>query len=122
MNTYGRTERRTAIVLILAFVLLVAGIVTTGSLYYRNYEKQYRAGVENQLSAIANLKVSELAQFRNQRLADAAILFSNASFPVRCGASWETRGTRTRNARFRRGSATTGCTVMTGSFCWMPGA
>jgi len=80
MITHRQTERRTAYVLILIFVLLAAGIVTAGSLYYRNYEKQYRAGVESQLSAIADLKVGELVQFRKERLGDAAILFGNAPF------------------------------------------
>jgi len=80
MNTHGQTGRRTAYVLVLIFVLLAAGIVSAGSLYYRNYEKQYRAGVESQLSAIADLKVGELVQFRKERLGDAAILFRNASF------------------------------------------
>jgi two-component system cell cycle sensor histidine kinase/response regulator CckA len=80
MNTHRQTERRAAYILILIFVLLAAGIVAAGSLYYRNYEKQYRAEVESQLSAIADLKVGELVQFRRERLGDGAILFRNASF------------------------------------------
>ena len=42
---------------LLVFVLLAAGIVTVGYLYYRHYEELYRAEVEHQLSAIADLKV-----------------------------------------------------------------
>jgi PAS domain S-box-containing protein len=84
LNHHSQAERRTAHLLILFLVLLAAGIVTVGSFYYRNY-KQYRAGVEGQLSAIADLKVGELVQFRRERLGDAAILFRNAAFstPVR---------------------------------------
>jgi PAS domain S-box-containing protein len=80
MNTHRQTERRTAHILILIFVLLAAGIVTAGSLYYRDYQEHYRARVESQISAIADLKVGELVQFRKERLADAAILFRNVSF------------------------------------------
>jgi len=42
------------------FVVLVAGIVTAGSLYLWNHERHYRAEVERQLSAIAQLKVNDL--------------------------------------------------------------
>jgi PAS domain S-box-containing protein len=80
MNTPRQTERQTAYILILIFVFLTAGIVTTSSLYYLGYEKRYRAGVESQLSAIADLKVGELTQFRKERLSDAAMLFRNVSF------------------------------------------
>ena len=62
------------------FVLLVAGIVTAGCLYYRNYEQQFRAAAERQLTAIAELKVGELAQYRKERLEDASIFFNNTAF------------------------------------------
>ncbi|MBF8306116.1 MAG: multi-sensor signal transduction histidine kinase, partial [Acidobacteria bacterium] len=51
-----------------------------GSFYYRNYEQHHRVEVERQLSAIAELKVDELAQWRKERLGDGSILFKNASF------------------------------------------
>jgi PAS domain S-box-containing protein len=62
------------------FVLLALGIVAAGYIYYQNYERNYRAEAERQLSAIADLKVHELTQYRNERLGDAAILFQNVSF------------------------------------------
>ncbi|MCX5647751.1 MAG: hypothetical protein NTX40_06945, partial [Planctomycetota bacterium] len=52
----GSKARQTPYVLGLIFVILAAGIVTAGYFYYRNYEEQYRAEVERQLSAIAELK------------------------------------------------------------------
>jgi len=55
------TKWRTPSVLVLIFVLLIAGIVTVGCLYYRNYERHFRAEAEHQLMAIAELKVDELA-------------------------------------------------------------
>jgi len=51
-----------------------------GTFYYRHYEWQFRTGVEDQLSAIADLKVSELVQYRKERLGDAATFFKNAAF------------------------------------------
>jgi len=65
---------------LLVFLLLAAGIVTTGWFYYRNYEQHYRTEMERQLSAIADLKVSELVQWRKERLADGSILLKNAAF------------------------------------------
>jgi signal transduction histidine kinase len=71
---------RASYALLLVFLLLAAGIVAAGYLYFRNYENHYRIEVEHQLSAIAELKTSELVRFRTERLGDAAILFRNASF------------------------------------------
>jgi len=71
---------RTEYVLLLCFLLLAAGIVTLGYLYQQNYERRYRKEVESRLSAVAELKVRELAQYRKERLEDAAVFFRNASF------------------------------------------
>src|ERR1035441_8732989 len=71
---------RTAFPLVLIFVLLAAGIVAIGNLYFRHYEKHYRAEAEHQLSAVAELKVGELVQWRRDRLQEVAIFFKNPSF------------------------------------------
>ncbi|MCX6545496.1 MAG: PAS domain-containing protein [Acidobacteria bacterium] len=71
---------RTALTLVSILVLLSAGIVATGYIYYRNYEQRYRAEVERQLSVIADLKVGQLEQYRKERLGDGAVLHRNASF------------------------------------------
>ena len=59
------------------FVCLATGIVAAGTFYYRNHEKNYRAQVDRQLSAIADLKVDELVQWCKERLADGAVFFRN---------------------------------------------
>ena len=69
----------TGIVFLLIFGLLAAGIISTGWLYSRHYEQNYRAEVECQLSVIADLKVSELVQWRKERIGDGAVLFKNVS-------------------------------------------
>ena len=73
-------ERLAGLTLLLIFGLLAAGIVTAGYLAYRNDEQHYRDEVARQLSSIAELKVSELTQWRKERLADGDILFKNAAF------------------------------------------
>ncbi len=66
--------------LVLLFVALAVGIGTTGYLYYRSHETNYRSEVERQLAAIADLKVDELVQWRRERLGDAALFHGNAAF------------------------------------------
>ena len=77
MSQLNSNKNSTLYFLILIFIILAAGIITTGYLYYRNYEKHYRTQVEQQLSTIADLKVGEILQWRKERLGDAAILSSN---------------------------------------------
>ena len=84
MNERRETGRRESQgptwALVVILVLLAAAAVVAGSFYYRAYESSYRAEVERQLSAIAELKVGELVQWRKERLADAAVFFRNSSF------------------------------------------
>ena len=71
---------RTAFAFALIFVLLAAGIVTISYRSYRNYERNYYSAAGRQLAAIAELKVSELSQYRKERLADATVFFNNTAF------------------------------------------
>ena len=80
MNFPEPTERRAEWGLLLIFAILALGIVAGGAFYYRHYERQFRAGIEQQLSAIAELKANELAEYRKERLGDAATFFKNAAF------------------------------------------
>jgi PAS domain S-box-containing protein len=66
--------------LVLIFVLLGAGIATVGAVYLRSEGRRYRAGVEHQISAVAELKTRELVQWRAERVADAAVLRDNTAF------------------------------------------
>ncbi len=80
MNLPEPTERRAEWGLLLIFAVLSLGIVVGGAFYYRHYERQFRAAAEHQLAAIAELKVDELAEYRKERLGDAATLFENPAF------------------------------------------
>ncbi len=66
--------------LVLVFVLLAAGIVSVGGLYSRSDARRYRAEVERGLSAVAELKTGELAQWRAERLGDASLFLGNTPF------------------------------------------
>ena len=68
MNLPEPTERRAEWGLLLIFAILALGIVAGGAFYYRHYERQFRAAVEHQLVAIAELKAEEPAQYRVERL------------------------------------------------------
>jgi PAS domain S-box-containing protein len=80
MKAVTKEERRVAYPFILTFVLLSLGIVVGGIFNYRYFERQFRAGVEQQLSAIVELKADELAQYRKERLWDAVTFFKNTAF------------------------------------------
>jgi len=67
-------------ILALVFFVLISSIITVGYSYYKNYEKQYRSGVQYQLSSIALLKVNQIVKWRKERLEDAEILLENAEF------------------------------------------
>jgi PAS domain S-box-containing protein len=67
-------------ILALVFVLLTSGIVAIGYFYYSHYERQHRMEIERQLSAIAELKIDEIVQWRKERLGDAAVFYGNVNF------------------------------------------
>ncbi len=55
-DTAPALGHRTAYAFGSIFALLAAGIVASGYIHYRHFEKQYRAEIERQLSVIAELK------------------------------------------------------------------
>ena len=73
-------ERLTLPALLLIFVILAAGIVTAGCLYYRSQQGRYRTEVEHKLAAIADLKVGEISLWRKERWGDAGVLHGNIAF------------------------------------------
>ena len=75
-----READRTPSALITLFACLTLGIMAAGYYYYWHYERGYRAEIERLLSSVGELKVGELVQWRNERLADAAVLYENGLF------------------------------------------
>jgi PAS domain S-box-containing protein len=78
--TIEAVDKRTANLLILVFVVLAAGIISSGYFYYHSYEKKYRAEVEQKLSSVAEMKVAELKDWREERVGDATVFYNNTAF------------------------------------------
>jgi diguanylate cyclase (GGDEF)-like protein/PAS domain S-box-containing protein len=68
--------------LVLLFSLLVSGIVSVGFFYHHKHEKLHLGAMENQLAAIADLKLSEITFYRSERLVDASTYHNNRSFAL----------------------------------------
>ena len=77
---------RSRVALLLVFILASAGILTAGGLYFRSYQRSFRAQAEAGLAAIAELKAGELEQWRRERLGDALVLHENEDFSIRVEA------------------------------------
>lgn len=76
-------DRKTfPVVLVMAAVLTSAGILVTGYLAFRYFEKQDRTESAHQLAAIADLKTGEIIQWRKERLGDAAVIHRNPAFSI----------------------------------------
>jgi PAS domain S-box-containing protein len=73
-------SRRTGWSFLLIFVVLASGIISVGYLAYQSFERHFRVEMERQLTAIADLKVSELVQWRMERLGDGDLFFKNPAF------------------------------------------
>ena len=73
-------ERLVLPALLLVFLILAAGIVTAGCLYYGRQQDRYRTQVEYKLAAVADLKVGEISLWRKERLGDAGIFYGNNAF------------------------------------------
>ena len=74
------TETRAGLAFLLVFLMLLAGSVATATSYFRAFEIHHRSEIELQLSSIIELKVSELTQWRKERLSDANTVFKNTTF------------------------------------------
>jgi two-component system, cell cycle sensor histidine kinase and response regulator CckA len=66
--------------LVTVFVLMVASILITGSLFYKTQQKRIKLQVQNNLAAIADLKVDQIAQWRRERIVDGELLCHNIPF------------------------------------------
>ena len=64
----------------MVFLLFVAGILATGFLFYQSQQQKIKTNAQNNLVAIADLKVDQIAQWRNEQVNDAEIIFDDALF------------------------------------------
>ena len=66
--------------LIVLFTIISASSILLGFLYYKSQKTRLLKDKNLELSAIADLKVSQIAQWRNERLSDAVLIGENAPF------------------------------------------
>ena len=72
--------RYTLPVLFLVFVILAAGIVAAGGLLFRSQQARLQTEVEDNLTAVTNLKVSELSMWRKDPLEGCRHFYKNNAF------------------------------------------
>ena len=82
MSHYDDKAKRTLVVCIFIFFLLVIGIAISGYVSYRNFEEDFQHQAEHQISGITELKANGLANWRKERLGDANFLHKNPAFSV----------------------------------------
>ncbi len=63
--------------LLIIFLLLATGIGISGYLYYAQQKEHLRKETGNNLSSIADLKVKQIANWREERFADAENIYNN---------------------------------------------
>ena len=80
MSRYDNKAKRALAVYVSLFFLMVMGIIISGYISYRNFEQEFRRQAERQISAIAELKVNDLVNWRKERLSDAQFLYNNPAF------------------------------------------
>jgi len=75
-----RQKPATPWLLIVLFVIISASAILLGFLYYKSQKARLLNDKKLELSAIADLKVRQIAQWRNERVADAILLGENVPF------------------------------------------
>jgi PAS domain S-box-containing protein len=63
--------------LILIFIVLSFAIAFTGYFFYQNQKKHIKEDKQNELSAIAGLKIKQITNWREERMRDASFIFNN---------------------------------------------
>jgi PAS domain S-box-containing protein len=79
-RTALKSDRPAFLLFALIFALFTIGLLAIGSVYFKDYERQFREEVDRQLASISELKVNELAQWRKERQGDASVFYHNSAF------------------------------------------
>ncbi|MCX6173414.1 MAG: PAS domain S-box protein [Ignavibacteriales bacterium] len=79
-SEHDAASTRSFIILISVFVVLATGIISAGYLYYKYNEKEFRLEKEQELSSVADLKISELTHIRKEWVEDASLFYENIVF------------------------------------------
>jgi PAS domain S-box-containing protein len=80
MNSSGPIQRRRKLAFVVLFGLLACLVLLAAAGYLRGFERSHQLEVERQLTAVADLKASELTRWRAERLGDARVFSANPAF------------------------------------------
>ena len=114
------TSRTIPRALLLTFLILAAGIMAAGWLFSTQTKKDAELTAQQNLAAIADLKVGQIVSWRHERLGDAALISGNPLIVSRLAAFLENHrremGARTFSPGWPRCAA---ATLTRASRCWM---
>ena len=79
-SLHNAASAQATVILVLVFMLVVTGILSAGYLYSQNLRKHFREHAEAELTAISDLKIGDLQQWRRERWGDASVFFKNTVF------------------------------------------
>jgi PAS domain S-box-containing protein len=74
----NKKNRQIPRVLVFIFLFLIIIIFIAGYYYYQFQQKKIVGEKQDELAAIADLKIMQISQWRNERIGDADIVFENA--------------------------------------------
>lgn len=80
INPLPRKANIALFIALAIFITASAGIIILGYYIYQNQKKDVRNAAKQQLTAIAELKVWEINNWRNERLGDANVIYKNNEF------------------------------------------
>jgi PAS domain S-box-containing protein len=80
MSAYDKKGKYVLTVYAFIFLFMAMGIIAGGILSYSDFELGFRRQAEKQISAIAELKVNGLVNWRSERLSDARFFYRNPVF------------------------------------------
>ena len=78
--------KRFSRLLVIGFMMLVIGMFAAGIWFYRAQKAHYMNRIEQDLTAVAELKVKQIVDWRTERLVDAGALSNNSFFIDRVNA------------------------------------
>ena len=82
LSHYDDRQKRTLTIFICIFFLFAVIFAAIGYTSFSNFAYDYRHQAEHQISAIAELKMNELMDWRNERMGDAEVMYQNPSFSL----------------------------------------
>jgi PAS domain S-box-containing protein len=77
VSALAKKDKTLERILVMIYVIVLAGMITAGVFYYSNYKAQYKSEIGKQLTAIGKLKVDEISNWRKERLGDGKIFYKN---------------------------------------------